>query len=91
MEGWEKKPQIKALIDKGKVSGKLVTHDIDNVILEIEGFDVDDIEKLYELIESNSIEIIDDIGDENLKEAIRNAYNDKFFVKEEKNFLELYN
>ncbi len=66
MEGWEKKPQIKALIDKGKVSGKLATHDIDNVILEIEGFDVDDIEKLYELIESNSIEIIDDIGDEML-------------------------
>ena len=66
MEGWEKKTQIKALIEKGKVSGKLATHDIDNVILEIEGFDVDDIEKLYELIESNSIEIIDDIGDEML-------------------------
>ena len=66
MEGWEKKPQIKALLDKGKVSGKLATHDIDNVILEIEGFDVDDIEKLYELIESNGIEIIDEIGDEML-------------------------
>ncbi len=66
MEGWEKKPQIKALIEKGKVSGKLATHDIDNVILEIDGFDVDDIEKLYELIESNNIEIIDDIGDEML-------------------------
>ena len=66
MEGWEKKPQIKALVAKGKVSGKLATHDIDNVILEIEGFDVDDIEKLYELIESNNIEIIDDIGDEML-------------------------
>ncbi len=66
MEGWEKKPQIKALIDKGKVSGKLATHDIDNVILEIEGFDVDDIEKLYELIETSGIEIIDEIGDEML-------------------------
>ena len=66
MEGWEKKPQIKALIEKGKVSGKLATHDIDNAILEIEGFDVDDIEKLYELIESSNIEIIDDISDEML-------------------------
>lgn len=66
MEGWEKKPQIKALIEKGKVSGKLATHDIDNAILEIEGFDVDDIEKLYELIESSNIEIIDDIGEEML-------------------------
>ncbi len=66
MEGWEKKPQIKALLDKGKVSGKLATHDIDNAILEIEGFDVDDIEKLYELIETSGIEIIDEIGDEML-------------------------
>ena len=66
MEGWEKKPQIKALIDKGKVSGKLATHEIDNVILEIEGFDVDDIEKLYELIESNNIELIDEVSDEML-------------------------
>ncbi len=66
MEGWEKKPQIKSLLDKGKVSGKLATHDIDNAILEIEGFDVDDIEKLYELIETSGIEIIDEIGDEML-------------------------
>ena len=66
MEGWEKKPQIKALLEKGKLSGKLATHDIDNVVLEIEGFDVDDIEKLYELIETSNIEIIDDISDEML-------------------------
>ncbi len=66
MEGWEKRPQIKALIEKGKISGKLATHEIDNVVLEIEGFDVDDIEKLYELIESNSIEIIDEVSDEML-------------------------
>ena len=66
MEGWEKKPQIKALIEKGKTSGKLATHEIDNIILEIEGFDVDDIEKLYELIESNNIEIIDEMSDEML-------------------------
>ncbi|MBR0534981.1 MAG: RNA polymerase sigma factor RpoD [Clostridia bacterium] len=66
MEGWEKKPQIKALIEKGKISGKLATHEIDNIILEIEGFDVDDIEKLYELIESNNIEIIDEVSDEML-------------------------
>ncbi len=66
MEGWEKKPQIKALIEKGKVSGKLATHEIDNVVLEIEGFDVDDIEKLYELIETNNIELIDEVSDEML-------------------------
>ena len=43
-------------------------------------------ELAYEIIR----EFFDDIGDENLKEAIRNAYSDKFFVKEENNFLELY-
>ena len=47
MEGWEKKPQIKALIDKGKVSGKLVTHDIDNVILEIEVQGAQQIAEIY--------------------------------------------
>ncbi len=66
MEGWEKKPQIKALIEKGKVSGKLATHEIDNVVLEIDGFDVDDIEKLYELIETSNIEIVDEVSDEML-------------------------
>lgn len=35
-------------------------------------------------------EFFDDIGDESLKEAIENAYKNKFFVKEEKNFLELF-
>lgn len=43
-------------------------------------------ELAYEIIRR----FFDDIGDENLKEAINNAYKDKFFVKEENNFLELY-
>ncbi len=66
MENWEKRPQIKALIEKGKISGKLATHDIDSIALEIEDFEVDDIEKLYEYIEASGIEIIDEIGDEML-------------------------
>lgn len=43
-------------------------------------------ELAYEIIRK----FFDDIGDENLKEAIRQAYSGKFFVREEKNFLELY-
>ena len=65
METWDKNPKIKALIEKGKTTGKLATHEIDNAILEIE-FDVEDLDKLYETIESNNIEIIDDLGDEML-------------------------
>ena len=65
MEPIEKRPQIKALIEKGKISGKLTTNEIDSVILETE-FDIDDLDKLYETIENNNIEIIDDLGDEML-------------------------
>ncbi len=65
MDFIEKKPQIKALIEKGKISGKLTTNEIDSVILETE-FDIDELDKLYETIESNNIEIIDDLGDEML-------------------------
>ena len=56
MEPIEKRPQIKALIEKGKISGKLTTNEIDSVILETE-FDIDDLDKLYETIENNNIEI----------------------------------
>ena len=65
MEPIEKRPQIKALIEKGKISGKLTTNEIDSVILETE-FDIDELDKLYETIENNNIEIIDDLGDEML-------------------------
>ncbi len=63
MDNWEKNPKIKALIEKGKVNGKLSTNDINNTMLETE-FDVEDLEKLYEVIESNSIEIIDDLSED---------------------------
>lgn len=43
-------------------------------------------ELAYEIIRS----FFDDIGDDNLKEVINTAYNDKFYVREEKGFLELY-
>ena len=65
MEGFDKKPQIKALIEKGKATGKLTTHEIDAVILEMD-FDIEELDKLYETVESNNIEIIDDLGEEML-------------------------
>ena len=65
MEGLDKKPQIKALIEKGKATGKLTTHEIDAVILEMD-FDIEELDKLYETVESNNIEIIDDLGEEML-------------------------
>ena len=43
-------------------------------------------ELAYEIIRK----FFDDIGDESLKGVIREAYSGKFFVREEKGFLELY-
>ena len=53
------------MIEKGKATGKLTTHEIDAVILEMD-FDIEELDKLYETVESNNIEIIDDLGDEML-------------------------
>lgn len=61
MEGTEKKTPFKALVDKGKASGKLTTQEIDAVIIEMD-LDIEELDKLYETLESNNIEIIDDLS-----------------------------
>ena len=62
MENVDKKTALKVLIEKGKAVGKLTTQEIDNAILELD-IDMDELEKLYEMIETNNIELIDDLGD----------------------------
>ena len=62
METIDKKSAIKALIEKGKAVGKLTTQEIDNAIVELD-IEMDELDKLYELIETNNIELIDDLGD----------------------------
>ncbi len=62
MENIDKKSAIKALVEKGKAVGKLTTQEIDNAMLELD-MDIEELEKLYELIEANSIELIDDLED----------------------------
>ena len=58
----DKKTAIKALIEKGKTVGKLTTQEIDNAIVELD-IEMDELDKLYELIETNNIELIDDLDD----------------------------
>ncbi len=53
---------ITSLVEKGKAQGRLSTNDIDAAIVEID-MDMDELDKLYETLEQNSIEIIDDLGD----------------------------
>lgn len=62
MENIDKKGAVKALIEKGKATGKLTTQEIDNAILELD-IEMEELDKLYELIETNNIELIDDLSD----------------------------
>lgn len=61
MDGIEKRPAVKALIEKGKAAGKLTTQEIDTVIVDMD-LDIEDLDKLYETIEAQNIEIIDDLS-----------------------------
>jgi len=62
MEGQDKKSVINHLIERGKASGKLSTQDIDSIMIELD-FDVEELDKLYELIDANNIELIDDMSE----------------------------
>ena len=68
MEGMDKKNAINHLIEKGKAAGKLSTQDIDSLIIDYD-FEIDELDKLYELIEQNGIEVADDMS-ENALDAL---------------------
>ena len=57
METIDKKSAIKALIEKGKAVGKLTTQEIDNAIVELD-IEMEELDKLYELIEVNTNRVI---------------------------------
>ena len=57
----EKKSMVKELIESGKAKGKLSTKEI-NDLLEEDDFDGDQIDRLYDELESYNIEIIDDFN-----------------------------
>ena len=55
----EKKNGLAELIENGKASGKLTTKEITDFIDEMD-FDVAQVDKLYDMLESNGIEIVED-------------------------------
>jgi RNA polymerase primary sigma factor len=63
MDMSDKKTAVKILLDKGRATGKLTAQEIDAVILEMD-YDIEELDKLYDIIESQSIEIVDDFGDD---------------------------
>ncbi|MBQ3519901.1 MAG: RNA polymerase sigma factor RpoD [Clostridia bacterium] len=62
MEHTEKPNSLAALIERGKATGKLSTKDIDMLLLEND-IDIEELDKIYELIEQNNIELIDEMSD----------------------------
>ncbi len=61
MEATEKKMPFKSLVEKGKAAGKLTTQEIDAAIIEMD-LDIEELDKLYETLESQNIEIVDDLS-----------------------------
>ena len=57
-----KQKVVNGLIEKGRAAGKLSTNDIDAAIVELD-LEIDELDKLYDTLESNNIEIVDDLGD----------------------------
>ena len=55
-DNFDHKTDIKALIEKGKAKGSLSNSDIMEA-LEYSDYDIDQIEKIYEMIENNGIEV----------------------------------
>lgn len=62
----DKKSILKSLIEKGKANGKLTTQDIDQAILDVD-LDLEDLDKLYETIENQNIELVDDLSNVDLE------------------------
>ena len=56
----DKRSIIHDLIERGKKNGKLTTREISDALEELD-FDVEELEKLYDTLESNTIEVIEDL------------------------------
>ena len=89
----EKKVDMQSLIEKGKSKGSLSNSDIMEAI-EFSGYDVDQIEKIYEVLESSGIEVTansyidreDDYSDidtvDDVEDVEENEDIDKFLAEE---------
>ena len=60
---------LNSLLESGKASGKLTTNEITNALEDLD-FNVEQIDKLYEELESLSIEVVDDLQLEDDLDAI---------------------
>lgn len=75
----EKKMVVKELMEHGKITGQLSTKEIFDAMGEME-FDPEQIEKLYDALESSGIEIVEEFGDEislsDIEISLDNSHSD---------------
>ncbi|MEE1318879.1 MAG: RNA polymerase sigma factor RpoD [Ruminococcus sp.] len=76
MPAQDKKTIVKDLIELGKQKGQISNQDILDAIGEID-FEPEQLEKLYDAIESQGIEIVEDIGDIKIDDIDLNFSEDK--------------
>ena len=62
----DKKAVLHDLIESGKIKGKITTKELNDALEELD-FDVDQVDKIYDTIESNNIEIVEDLAAENTR------------------------
>ncbi len=62
----EKKSPLKLLLEKGKATGKLTSQEIDQALIETD-IDIEELDKFYEALESQNIELIDDLSNIDLE------------------------
>ena len=77
----EKKNLIRELIETGKRNGKLTTKEINDAIEE-SGFDMEQIDKLYETMESHGVEIVDEFESSLSAEGVAIDDPVKVYLKE---------
>lgn len=79
-----KKSAVVELMEQGKQKGKLTTKEITDALEELD-FDVEQMDKLYESLESLNIEIIEDFDPEqdldlDLDDVLEDVEDDSFFT-----------
>ena len=62
----EKKSPLKLLLEKGKVTGKLTSQEIDQALIDMD-IDIEELDKFYETLENQNIELIDDLSNIDLE------------------------
>ena len=71
----DKKTVIRELIEQGKSKGQLSTKEILDALGELD-FDPEQIEKFYDTLEAQGVEIVEDFGEDSLEDLNFNAQND---------------